>query len=362
MKQYSVIKKIGSGSFSDVYLVLEGSCPYAVKVFCKHTEHNINMGFYNDVSKDHMFFEIEKAILEKIKKTKNCLNPRGYINTRQLINYEKKDSLYRMKNLSLPCIVFDYYNTNLSDLISKIGFRFTDRMIRRFAWDFLFIIDDLARRKVYHSDIKPKNILLSLRKDNKIKYVLSDFTNSVILPKDSKKRNEYMTTSDVRSPERWNFADFSEKSEVYSLGCVLYYILSNGTMLFMYGNEEKTEWGLLNKKLEGETRKKIRKRLILQYENKIKEIQLRKRYNVETRLKELKMCDENEDVIDLLSKMLKYNKSERYDIYQCLNHPYFDVKRSLKKRRRKVKHNQNKKMRYEHEQIQNLTTQSLNEW
>ena len=349
MEQYKVIKKIGSGSFSDVYLVLENSYLYAVKVFCKHTEYNIKNGFDNDVSKDYKFYETERRILERINKMRNCLNPRGYISTNQLINYRKKDSLHFTKRHNLPCILFDYYNSNLFELVSVLGFRFSNENFRRFARDFILVIYNLEKRGIYHCDIKPKNVLLSLDENNTFKYVLSDFTNSVLLPGDANKKNEYLTTLEYRSPERWNFSDFSEKSEVYSLGCVLYYILSNGKTLFEYENEEKMEWNDLNKKLKYETRKTVRKSLSKKYEKRIKELQLKKRDNVKYKLESLNNVDKN--IIDLLKNMLKYNNKERYSISQCLEHPYFSVKKCVKRLRLKNKFESNKKMRYPNLQI-----------
>ncbi len=326
MDKYTVITKIGTGSYSDVYLVVSGSEYYAAKVFCKYTQRNVALGFANDTHSDNMYFKKELDILKKIGKIRNCIVPLGCIKTKPMVNFSESDFLNKTTHLNLPCIIFEYYNTTLRDLVVKYKYEFGGVLIKRFLKDFLLIIYTLSGKNVCHFDIKPENILFNVcRKNYSMKYALSDFSNSVIVPTERGFKNEYRTSLEYRSPERWNLSEFNVKNDIYSLACVMYFIISKGLICFGCGEDEnkiQKEYATMlpnSKQLQIPARKKIKN----EFNEKIKQVQLKKRKNVTKRLNKLNNKDTN--LMDLLFCMLRYDPNDRYSVKQCLKHKYFNV-------------------------------------
>lgn len=72
--------------------------------------------------------------------------------------------------------------------------------------------------KVIHRDLKPANCMLDINHDIK----LGDFGLARILSEQSKYAHTHVGTPYYMSPEQINERDYDEKSDVWSLGCVLY--------------------------------------------------------------------------------------------------------------------------------------------
>jgi NIMA (never in mitosis gene a)-related kinase 1/4/5 len=76
----------------------------------------------------------------------------------------------------------------------------------------------LHQKKIVHRDIKAANILLS--KDKKLAMV-GDMNVSKVA-----KENEFLSTQTgtpyYASPEVWNDKPYDQKSDIWSLGCMIY--------------------------------------------------------------------------------------------------------------------------------------------
>lgn len=72
--------------------------------------------------------------------------------------------------------------------------------------------------KVLHRDIKPANIFFD--GSNNIK--LGDFGLSRILGKESQYADTHVGTPYYMSPEQINECKYNEKSDIWSLGCLIY--------------------------------------------------------------------------------------------------------------------------------------------
>jgi NIMA (never in mitosis gene a)-related kinase len=76
--------------------------------------------------------------------------------------------------------------------------------------------------KIIHRDIKPGNIFL----DNSTRVKLGDFGLSRILGKDSVYAYTHVGTPYYMSPEQLTDGKYTEKSDVWSTGCILYEMAS----------------------------------------------------------------------------------------------------------------------------------------
>lgn len=94
-------------------------------------------------------------------------------------------------------------------------------------WFFIQIclaLDHIHSESVVHSDLKPSNILLS-GKDLSVK--LADFGTSQVLTKNYHFVHECVGTLFYISPEVCRGDPFSTKTDIWSLGCILYELCTN---------------------------------------------------------------------------------------------------------------------------------------
>jgi serine/threonine protein kinase len=76
--------------------------------------------------------------------------------------------------------------------------------------------------KILHRDIKPGNIFLDSNKNVK----LGDFGLSRMMAKESMYAHSNVGTPYYMSPEQVNEAKYNEKSDIWSVGCLLYEMTS----------------------------------------------------------------------------------------------------------------------------------------
>jgi len=94
----------------------------------------------------------------------------------------------------------------------------------------LKVLDILEQEQIIHRDIKPDNILISDKK-GKLEAFLIDFGIATYTFDNSQLRHKcgtpgYIDTYVLKGGE------FSCKSDVFSLGCVFYFLLTKGEHLF----------------------------------------------------------------------------------------------------------------------------------
>jgi len=82
----------------------------------------------------------------------------------------------------------------------------------------IFECHNHKKGKILHRDIKPGNIFL----DNNFNVKLGDFGLSKMLNQESQFATSHVGTPFYMSPEQINDCKYNEKSDIWSLGCVLY--------------------------------------------------------------------------------------------------------------------------------------------
>ena len=193
---FQILKIIGKGSFSTVYQV-------------RRIEDNI-------------IYALKSAVLEKLKKKEqeNCINEvriLASINHKNVIGY--KESFWDDETHSLN-IVMEYADEG--DLHSKIcrmkkqGCYFKEVLIWYYSFQIIAGLKALHDKKIMHRDIKSANIFLF--KEHMCK--LGDMNVSKVI-----KHKLLLTqtgTPYYASPEVWRDEPYSFKSDLWSIGCVIY--------------------------------------------------------------------------------------------------------------------------------------------
>ena len=117
------------------------------------------------------------------------------------------------------CLVFEMLSYNLYELLKNTKFRGVSlALVRKFAKQILRGLEFLSRPDVdiIHCDLKPENILLRHPKRSAIKII--DFGSSCLT---TKKMYTYIQSRFYRSPEVLLGLPYSQKIDMWSLGCVL---------------------------------------------------------------------------------------------------------------------------------------------
>lgn len=134
---------------------------------------------------------------------------------------------------SAPYLVMDYVEGScLSELIAREGFLAVPRALDL----FIQIADGISHahlKGIIHRDIKPTNIIVT-ENDNGIELAkLVDFGIAKILPTAGEHATQALTqTGEIfgsplyMSPEQCEGNELDERSDIYSLGCVMYEALS----------------------------------------------------------------------------------------------------------------------------------------
>ena len=196
MDGFEIIDKIGEGAYSVVYKVLrkEDKTIYALK--------KVKLLSLSSKEKQNSLNEVR--ILASIKS--NFVVP-------------YKEAFFEEKSSCL-CIVMEYADNG--DLFGKITqhkkkrYLFEETEIWRIAIQMIKGLKALHDKKILHRDLKSANVFLY--KDGSAK--LGDLNVSKVI----KQGMNYTQTGTpyYASPEVWNEKAYDEKSDIWSLGCVIY--------------------------------------------------------------------------------------------------------------------------------------------
>ena len=196
LKNFEILNKIGEGAYSKVYKVKRRS--------------------------DQEIYALKKVTMRKlkVKEKNNALNEiriLASLNHPNIISY--KEAFFDDESDSL-CIIMEYADGG--DLYQRIldSKKTSSQMSENFLWHILIkltrALKALHDLNIMHRDLKSANVFLS--RDGKVK--LGDLNVSKVAKEGM---NHTQTgTPYYASPEVWKDEPYDTKSDIWSLGCVLY--------------------------------------------------------------------------------------------------------------------------------------------
>ncbi|KAG7471187.1 hypothetical protein MATL_G00121710 [Megalops atlanticus] len=193
MDGYTVLRVIGEGSFGRALLV----------------QHKGNSGHY--VLKE-IRLPKTKSGMESSRKEAVLLSRMNHTNiVAYQESFEADGHLY---------IVMEYCTGG--DLLHRIkqqkSSQFSEDVILRWFTQMCLGVKHIHDKRVLHRDLKSKNIFLT----DKGIIKLGDFGSACVLNSSKAHAHSYVGTPYYVSPEIWDSKPYNNKSDVWSLGCVLY--------------------------------------------------------------------------------------------------------------------------------------------
>ena len=241
LKDYKIIKLIGKGSFGEVYKVSKDNKFYALKIYQIKNEDSTS-------TKENI--ENIKSIENEIKILSQLDNPfivKLYEVFSLNQNYELLDNKEENKDdTQIMCLVLELCeNGDLNDKIrekKQKNEKFSENEILQYFYEILQGLYYLHKNRVIHRDLKTLNIFLT--ENNHIK--IGDFGVSKKLINNNIYAYTFVGTPYYLSPEICLNKPYDEKSDVWSLGVVLYEMITLNKPF-----DSESQMGLFMKILKG---------------------------------------------------------------------------------------------------------------
>ena len=291
MSKYEVNAKIGRGRYSEVYSGIE-----------KYTNEKVVIKILKPINKNKI--KREAVILQYLNKCPNSVH---------LLDITKGESI------DIYCLIYNNISGHDLKLVYK---NITPEDMKLYIYKILQCLSFCHSKKIMHRDIKSGNIVVNtLTKElNVIDWGLSEYYISNF------KYNTRVGTRFYKAPELLlDYKKYDYAIDIWSAGCVLASLLFQKDFFFkgsdlnnqiikiaeVFGYKEFEKF--YNKYLNDI---RINKKVMEQIKNFEKKewksfVNENNKYLV------------NDDVIDLLDKMLKFDPSERIKAKDAINHPYF---------------------------------------
>lgn len=203
MENYEVIGSIGTGSFGAVTKVRRKT-DGKVLVW-----KEINYGQMNDKEKQQLVTEVN--ILRELR------HP-------HIVRYY--DRIIDKRAAKILIVMEFCENGDMAHVIRRCK-REGDYMPEETVWktfmQIVLALHECHKRKegkILHRDLKPANIFL----DGQMNVKLGDFGLSKMMGEESVYAHTHVGTPYYMSPEQINDSHYNEKSDIWSLGCLLYEI------------------------------------------------------------------------------------------------------------------------------------------
>ena len=291
MSKYEVNAKIGRGRYSEVYSGIE-----------KYTNEKVVIKILKPINKNKI--KREAVILQYLNKCPNSVH---------LLDITKGESI------DIYCLIYNNISGHDLKLIYK---NITPEDMKLYIYKILQCLSFCHSKKIMHRDIKSGNIVVNtLTKElNVIDWGLSEYYIS------NYKYNTRVGTRFYKAPELLlDYKKYDYAIDIWSAGCVLASLLFQKDFFFkgsdlnnqiikiaeVFGYKEFEKF---YNKYQNDIR--INKKVMEQIKNFEKK-------EWKSFVNENNIYLVNDDVIDLLDKMLKFDPSERIKAKDAINHPYF---------------------------------------
>ena len=300
MEDYEIIKRLGGGSFADVYQAKEKSTGDLVAI---------------------------KVLKKKYKKFEDCCELREIKSLQKLqqdslINEKGVDNIIKLKQIifdkktGVLNIVFEYMETDLYELMKKRSpQKLSETEIRDLTYQILLGLYHMHKYGFFHRDMKPENLLLTGKKLKIADFGLAREIRSI------PPYTEYVSTRYYRAPECiLRSTNYNSPIDIWALGCIIAEMYMHPMPLF-YGSTEKEVFYKICSIL-GSPNNIIWPDGI----NQAKLIGMKIPPNNGTDLKNI-VIGASDEAIDLMKKMLKWDPNSRETATNLLTHPFFNGSR-----------------------------------
>ena len=297
MENYEIIKRLGGGSFADVFLGKEKATSdlVAIKVLKKK---------YRKLDQCYELREVQS--LQKLCK-ENLSTQKGYDNIIKLkqICFEKKTG-----KLSL---VFEYMETDLYELMKKRSpSRLSEDEIKDITYQMLLGLFHMHKYGFFHRDMKPENLLLTGKKVKIADFGLAREIRSI------PPFTEYVSTRYYRAPECiLRSQNYNSPVDIWAVGCIMAEMYMHPMPLF-YGASEKEVFVKICTTLGSPNKSNWNEGV-----NQASKIGMKYPQSSGTDLANI-VIGASPEAIDLMKQMLKWAPSSRATAATLLNHPFFN--------------------------------------
>ena len=247
---WTIDSQIGEGSYGKVYKALRIEFGYtytsAVKIITIPSKEQLRQAlssFGDDTSSLKTYFsEMVSNIVKEINilyRLKSCPN---------IVSYEDHTVIEKKDDLGWDILIRMEYLNPLPEYLQKNRLPIED--IITLALDILNAISVCSKSNIIHRDIKDENIFVS---EHKI-FKLGDFGIAKELSK-SGKASSFKGTPMYMSPEVFRAQKYDIRSDLYSLGLLLYKLTNKGRIPFMPDYPESFKYSdteaAIDKRLSG---------------------------------------------------------------------------------------------------------------
>ena len=257
--KYEKGKRIGYGSYSNVYKA-----------------KNKETGNYVAIK------EIDKEKFQSSSKS-------YFMESDIMVKINTENSIKLIETIDTPdfyYIIMELCICNLEDCLKIRENPFSTNELRDILLQLNNTFKILQKKNIVHSDLKPSNLLISLDKIDKCLIKLSDYGSSNIINNNI----SYGGTPITMAPEVLKGEFYTEKSDIWSLGIIIYYMIFRD-----YPYHGKNELILYDDIISG---------------------------------KKINSANDNE-LNDLIQKMLKINPNERMSWNEYFSHSFFKEKSQI---------------------------------
>ena len=309
----------------------------------------INLGKLGPVSS---FIKVKTNEFVAIKKLSNVYeNPnkgKNVLKQISILSFINHPNVIKLLDIIIPekddfqdiYLVEEYYGSNLEKVIDSnyYDLKKDEVVIPWIIYQILMGLNYLHSCKIMHRDIRSSNILI----DEKGNIKICGFGNAISFnDRENTLRGEtndfisekcvltYQAPEILASKKKNNY---DEKMDLWGVGCILAELYTNIIPFFPPLKISKTKWiSQLNgifKKLGKPSKDEIQKFASKERTKDIfKFVSFPKMDN-----KDLFPNIKDENVLDLLNKLLCINPKERISIKEAINHPFFDVIKDFKEK------------------------------
>ena len=297
MEDYEIIKRLGGGSFADVFLAKEKSTSemVAIKVLKKKYRK------FDECCELRECKSLQKLCKDSLQTQKGYDN---IIKLKQII-FEKKTGKLNL--------VFEYMETDLYELMKKRSpGKLSEEEIKDITYQTLLGLYHMHKYGFFHRDMKPENLLLTGKKVKIADFGLAREIRSI------PPYTEYVSTRYYRAPECiLRSTNYSSPIDIWAVGCIMAEMYMHPMPLF-YGQTEKEVFTKICTTLGSPTSS-----IWLEGVNQANIIGMKYPQSSGTDLAQI-VTGASPQAIDLMKQMLKWDPNCRATATTLLNHPFFN--------------------------------------